>query len=446
VNRTTFLCSLIAILGLLLLGCTPVSPSPQTKTLITWFPYDQENTDLASDERVGNQYLRETIPQFNAAFKGTWSWVNIPKAFDKVIPELVAAHISGGEVPDLVETGRILTYAQNGALLDLTGWARMQPWYTELDPASLVPCISEGKLLCIPLAERPYLTYVWRAHYPNGFPHTPDAFLTEAERLKNQGVYAITFFGSTAFNGNAWGRGLWSVVSSFGGKYDDGKGNLYLTSPETIAAIQFLREIVARGYVPEAAFAGSFAEEQPFKDSRAASFPTGLFGYRYLNPLTAPDGTKFEKKTADDMLDAVSSGAIQLAPMFAPEGHLPGCGLSVSSLGIPARAKNPAAAKDFINWLMADAETNAAYVTAIGAGFPANRSYQNHTSFQGEFYRQAAETINASRCTPVEGSLKRPEEAAVIVSNVIYRLIKEDPRADVVSELKKAEAEYNRNN
>ena len=150
--------------------------------------------------------------------------------------------------------------------------------------------------------------------------------------LKAEGKYALTFFGSTAFDGNGAGRAVWQIISSFGGGYDDGNGKLKLNTPENVAAVAWLREMVQKGYVPEIAFAGGFQEEQAFMDSSAGAFPTGLFGYRYLNPLTAPSGTKYEKKNENDMFDAINAGDIYLAPMVAPEGNKPGCGADAPGL------------------------------------------------------------------------------------------------------------------
>ena len=133
----------------------------------------------------------------------------------------------------------------------------------------------------------------------------------------------MTFFGSTAFDGNGAGRAVWQTIKSFGGSYDDGNGMLKLNTPENVAAVAWLREMVQKGYVPEIAFAGGFQEEQAFMDGSAGAFPTGLFGYRYLNPLTAPSGTKYEKKNENDMFDAINAGDIYLAPMVAPKVRSP---------------------------------------------------------------------------------------------------------------------------
>ncbi len=116
----------------------------------------------------------------------------------------------------------------------------------------------------------------------------------------------------------------------------------------------------------EVSFAGGFQEEEAFKDASAASIPTGLFGYRYIRPLTAPNGNKYTKETEEDMLDAIEAGDVILAPFVAPEGNMPGCGLACRRWSCPTGAKNLEAAYDYINWLMTDPEQNADWVIRAG--------------------------------------------------------------------------------
>ncbi len=470
-KRIWLLITLVMLFALMLAACTvapaPAGPAPaaapaeqeaaapeeaaapaEEMDFITWYQYDQNNEDPASDERVGNEYLRQTIPLFNEEFEGKWNWVNQPKAFDKMGMELVAAVQAGGDVPDLFEMGSnfLNLLYRNGVMQDLTEWAQAQPWYGDLDPSAVATCTGpDGRLYCIPVAERPHLVYVWKDRFPNGFPKTPEEFMQEAERLKGEGLYAITFFGSTDFDGEGVTRAIWTTIASFGGSLDDGQGNMLLNRPENIAAIEFLRELVANGYVPEIAFAGGFQEEEAFKDASAAAFPTGLFGYRYVNPLTAPNGTKYEKKNQEDMLDAIAAGDVILSPFIAAEGQKPGCGIEVAGFVIPVGAKNPEAAYDYINWIMSP-EQNAGWVSGPGGGFPALKATQSHELFQSPFYQEAAKVMEASACRPWYGSLERPEEAQTLVMATIYKLIKEDPTADIAAELTKAQEEYNAGN
>ena len=177
---------------------------------------------------------------------------------------------------------------------------------------------------------------------------------------------------------------------SFGGGYDDGNGKLKLNTPENVAAVAWLREMVQKGYVPEIAFAGGFQEEQAFMDGSAGAIPTGLFGYRYMNPLTAPSGKKYEKKTRGgharrDRRPATSTWRRSLRR----PGKKPGCGTGVTALAIPVGAKNPDGAKEFINWTLSPAH-NPAYVVGPGGGLPVLKSVQATEQFQSAFYKQAA--------------------------------------------------------
>ncbi|NPV55046.1 MAG: extracellular solute-binding protein [Anaerolineae bacterium] len=426
----------------------PPTEVPEPVDFTTWFEFDEKNEDPAADGRVGNEYLRNTIPQFNEAFAGKWNWVNQPKAYDKMETELVAAVQAGAEVPDIYEmlSDSVNAFAQNGTVQDLREWAEAQPWFADLDPSALKACTApDGALLCIPMTQRPQAVYVWTDRYPNGFPKTPEDFLTQAEALKAEGKYAITFYGSTEKGGSGINRAMFTTLSSFGGGLDDGNGNMLLNTPENIAAIEFLREIVAKGYAPEAVFAGKFQEEEYFKDSSAGAFPTGLNGYLYLFPLTAPNGTPYDTNTSQDFLNALEAGDIYLSPFVSVEGVQPGCNTTATGLAIPVGAKNVEAAHDFISWVMTP-EQNANYVVGPGGGLPALKTTQSDPRFQSTFYQQASETIGASACRPWYGSLLRPAEAKELVMNTIYKLIKEDPTADIAAELTKTQEEYNQGN
>jgi multiple sugar transport system substrate-binding protein len=422
---------------------------PVVQDFITWYQFDQTNTDPANDEAVGNTYLRETIPQFNAAYAGKWNWVNVPKAFDKMTPELVAAVQAGAEVPDVfygAGGASMLNLVRNGAVQDLTDWAKAQPWYTDVDPNALASCTGpDGRLYCVPIAEVPSVVFVWADRFPNGFPKTPEQFLAEAARLKAEGHHIMTYFGSTASDGEGAGRAVWTAISSFGGAYSDDQGNMLLNTPENVAAIEFLRELTKQEYVPEVVFAGGFQEEEAFKDASAASIPTGLFGYRYIRPLTAPDGTKYTKETEEDMLDAIEAGDVIVSPFIAPEGQKPGGGLFVQSLFIPTGAKNGEAAYDYINWLMTDLAQNADWAARAAAGIPTRKAAFDQPQFQTKFYQQAKAVLEASALRPSEGTLERFDAAKPMIMNVVYKLVKEDLTADIASELQKVQDEYNAN-
>ena len=425
---------------------TAVPGSDTAKQIITWYQYDETNEDPKSDERVGNAYLRKAIPQFNQDMQGKLTWVNQPQAWDKMVLGLVAAVQGGGDVPDVMHMGAndLVTFYNNGAVQDLTDWATQQAWYKDLDPNAIKACTGpDGKLYCIPVASLPQLVFYWSARFPNGYPKTPEDFMTQAEALKKQNLYAVTYFGSTDFDGEATTRYFWMTVASFGGTFDDGKGNMLLNTPEDIAAVQFMRDVVAKGYSPDIVFAGKFQEEEPMKDASAGSLPTGIFGYRYINPLKSPSGKEYNTKTEKDMVDAIDAGDVKLAPFFAPQGKQPSCNTTFSGFMIPKGAKNVDGAHQYINWVM-DPKNNPDWVLAPGAGLPTQESIGKDKAFQTAFYEQAI-AATTGLCKPWSGSLTKLPDAKKIIATAIYHLIKEDPQADIAATLQAAQDEYNKN-
>jgi multiple sugar transport system substrate-binding protein len=430
----------------------PATAAPATATMgkaqdiNTWFEFDQNNTDPKADEAVGNAAIRQAIPLFNQKFAGQWNWANNPVAFDQKDAQLISTVQAGGQVPDVFEvTLGINSFYQHGSLQDLTDWAKAQTWYNDIDPNVLPVCTGpDGKLYCIPVTERPQVVYVWKDIYPNGFPTSEADFMTQAAALKAKGHYALTFFGSTDLNGEAATRAYDDILQSFGGAVDDGHGKMLLNTPQNIAAIQFLRDIVAKGYVPDLAFAGGFQEESAFSNSSAGAFPTGADGYNYLTPLTAPSGTKYTKGDQNDFLDAVAAGDIYLSPFFSNvAGQKPGCDIFSTALSIPVGAKNMDGAKAFINWMMGTDE-NAQFAFGIG-GVSAIKSAQATQVFQIPYFEQLAKVSTEESCKPWYGTLTDQGAAEPIVAAVFYKLIKQTPTADIASALDAAAAQYNSN-
>jgi multiple sugar transport system substrate-binding protein len=451
-----WLLSLI-LAGSLLAGCV-AAPQPAAapagaetvatggeSTIVSWYYFDQNNTDPQANERVGNFYLARSIPQFNEAMKGKYIWENVPRDYNLVL-DLVAAVQNNGDIPDVMRTATsdLPTFIVNNTVQDLTEFVQSAPWYSDLDPAAVGACTgSDGKIYCVPVSQSSYVTFYWADLYPNGFPKTTDEFLVAAAELKAQDKYALTYWGSTAFDGEAAGRYFYQVIASFGGGYDDGAGKMVLNRAENIAAIEFMREVVKQGYSSESVFVGNFEEEAVFKTSEAGAFPTGFFvAYNYLNPLTSPKGTEYSSATAKDMEEAVAAGEIKIAPLFAPEGKQPGCHVDVFGFVIPNGAKNVDGAKAYINWVMETAN-NVEWVTSAGGGIPAQKKIRIDATFQTEIYKQGAAAAAASVCKPWYGSLLKIPEAKKIITTTIFDLIKTNPEADIAAALTAAQDEYN---
>ncbi len=434
----------------------PASDTGAAKEFVSWYQYDEKNEDPKNDEAVGNGYLRGAIPKFNEEFKGKLTWVNQPQQWQKMSTSLVAAVQAGGDVPDLMQTGAevLPVYLKNGTVADLTDWVKSQAWFGDLDAAAVKACTGpDGKIYCVPVAETPALVFYWKDNFPQGYPKTADEFLKRAEELKKDKTYAITYFGSAAFDGAATGRYFWSAISSFGGSYDDGKGNLKLNTPANVKAVEFMRAVVQKGYSSDSVFLGDFKEEEDLKglDSakpKAASFPTGIFGYRYIQPVKAPNGKQYGKDfdpTGGPMLEAIAAGDMQIAPLFTGgDAKQPSCNLGVSAFVIPNGAKNVDGAKTYINWIM-DPKNGIEWVQKPGGGFPVSKKFLTDKAFDTPFYKQAA-AATSGLCKPWSGSLIRVNEAAKLIATTIFDLIKTNPTADIAKALAKTDEEYNRNN
>ena len=413
------------------------APAAAGGEITTWYYYDQNNTDPKANERIGNLYIAKSMKQFNDEMAGKMTWTNAPHDYNLTL-DLVTAVQNGGDAPDVMQFGiaDLPLYMLNKTVQDME-WAKSEAWFKDLDPKGVEACTVDGKLMCVPISESPWLTYYWTELYKDGFPKTPEAFLAAGAAIKKSGNYAMTYWGNTGFDGEAAGRYFYQTISGFGGSYDDGAGNLKLNTPENVKAVEFMREVVKQGLASESVFAGNFEEEETFKQGKAGAFPTGFFiAVRYLNPLKSLSGKEF--KTVDE---AVVAGAIKLAPFVAAEGKKPGCMLDLFGFVVPRTAKNVEGAKAYINWVM-DKKNMVDWIVNAGGGFPTSTSMRAEATFQTELYKQSQAVAEASACKPWYGSLRRIPEAKKIIANTIFDLIKAKPDADIAATLGKADEEY----
>ena len=109
--------------------------------------------------------------------------------------------------------------------------------------------------------------------FQDGFPNTPEALLEAGKALNAENKKALTYWGNTAFDGEAASRYFYQVISSFGGEYDDGQGNLKLNTPENIKAIEFMREVVKQGLSSESVPPATSKRKKPSSRATPAHSP-----------------------------------------------------------------------------------------------------------------------------------------------------------------------------
>lgn len=408
-----------------------VTAQGQQKPIIFWTKFNDQNPQNTQDA-----WLASLLKEYRS--KTGNEVTNVAQPYDQINTKLNVAVQAGGEVPDLsyVDSQQMGFFTQNGTLTDLTAYVKSAPWYKDLSPAALASCTGpDGKILCVPTSVASTLIYYWKDLYPNGLPTTTDKFLEAAKALKDKGKFAITFKGSEKFSVETTYFGL---VLSYKGQFADSKtGKAAWANPQTETAIKFVRDLFVNKYAPEVALAPGFDDEEPFKNSDAAAFMAGSWSYVYLNPLVAPDGTKFDKG-ADSVSAAFAAGKLDFAaPLAAPDGK-PVAFSVVTGLAIPKNAVNVDAAKAFIDFQMTS-ERNAAFATAYGA-LPSMVPALYNPAFQTPYWQAVAKYQKEYAQT--SPAFIEYDKAVTLLGDTINKLMS-DPSKDIHKELQAAQDEYN---
>jgi multiple sugar transport system substrate-binding protein len=363
---------------------------------------------------------------------------NVFQPYDQINSKLNLAVLAGGDVPDVsyMDSQYLGLYLNNGSLMDITEYVQNAPWFGDVDPAAIAACTGpDGKIYCVPSNLNARLTYYWTASYPDGFPADTDAFLAAAPALKEQDKYAMTLKVAETYGAESV---LFSLVYSFGGRYGDEEGRVAWATPETVAAVDFVREIFANGYVPDVALASGFDFETPFKDGSAAAFGAGSWSYVYLNPITSSDGVLFDTGSAS-VADAIAAGSLAIAPPLAAPGQDPASLLLASAWAIPATSANVAGAQAFIDYQM-EADRNVDLAVSYG-GLPViTAGLENPTFAESDYWLAIAEI--ASAYGRPSSPLLDYDKAMLKFSDVVVQLV-QDPGLDTMTELQKAQDELN---
>lgn len=363
---------------------------------------------------------------------------NVFVPYDQINSKVNLAVQAGGDVPDLsyVDSQYLGFYTRNEALMDLTDFVKSAPWYRDLNPVALASCTgADGKIYMVPAIATARLHYYWTAAFPQGVPRTTEELLAEGRRLKGAGKFAVTFKGSET---GAVDLFYFSLIHSFGGRYGDERGRAAWATPETARAVEFIRTLFAEGYVPDVALSAGFDFETPFKDGSAGLFAAGSWSYVFLNPLTSFDGRRFDSKSAS-VEEALTAGALGIAPPLAAPGGKPVSNVSTSGFAIPAGAKNAEAAKAAINYLM-DSKRTADFAVAFGALPTLGASLRDPRFAESAYWRQIQQVVDEYGRS-VE-PLADYDRAMQKLSDTIVTLI-QNPRADIMAALQRAQDEVN---
>jgi ABC-type glycerol-3-phosphate transport system substrate-binding protein len=212
-----------------------------------------------SDDRVEITYQTiETLPEQQALhqkivdqFQQTHPWVRVRVIYDTSKFQKLNVELAGNAAPDVFYyvVDRLPALAQRGQISDLT--ATFAPLADQFYPEVIDSCRINGKLYMAPFHFSTDVLFFNRDWFEKGGQLVPDEswdwqkFADVAARLAAQRQVHIP---------TVLPRPL-LLVQSFGGVlFADGKCTV--NSSETVAALQFYRDLVARGVAPTTAAMG----------------------------------------------------------------------------------------------------------------------------------------------------------------------------------------------
>jgi multiple sugar transport system substrate-binding protein len=228
-------------------GAPPFQPEPgATLRLMRWEPVDE-----AEGERFDFN-----VTAFTAA---TGAEVRVDRVFsDDVQPKVsVAANVGAG--PDLVWGVRPMPHLFPDQLIDVTEVAdylgdKYRGWYEIARAYGM----RDGRWIALPLcvggsAINYRQSWIEDAGFDR-FPETTDDFLKLSQELNKLGHPGGLALGHARVNANAWVHWL---IWAFGGKLVDADDRVVINSPETIAALEYARELYPTFVAGTAAWADS---------------------------------------------------------------------------------------------------------------------------------------------------------------------------------------------
>lgn len=386
----------------------------QDSKLVMWASYD-----LTDTENPPSVMLSQEIAAFEAETGIKVEYEQI--AWDQLPIKLALAARAGGDMPDVVEVSsqHVIPLLGTGALMDISAQVQDLEWIDDLAGSEAQACVIGGKRYCVAADVRGGAWYYNVADFPHGWPTTAEDWLTEGERLKGEGKYLVTFFAGRHYGAVelTWGPLFYSA----GGSLFDDEGLPDWASEENAAVVEWMRALLAAGYIPETCFTGDFtAGETPWVDGTAAAVRGGSWSYLFIPGLQ----DKYEAGETE----------LGLAPSF--NGGPNYVFMVGEGWGISSGAKNVEGALAWIDFFMKP-ETLAGWATNH-YGIPTIGSAFESEAFAGKFYQATAENLSNN------GIFIEPSpcyvEALTKLSEKLQELML-DPGMDIAKTLKDSQGE-----
>ena len=323
------------------LGATGAAAQDAPVTLQFWQPDTREDWLNAVDLVIKDFQVEH--PNVTVEFTTT-DW-------DQLLPKLTAA-AAAGSVPDLyyLDTPVPVFGAASSGLLtpvtDVVNQVGADQW-----PQAMLDAVSlDGEIYGMPLYTYPQVLWYRKDLLEQAgiaAPQTLADVLAAAQQLNDPGA---KFYGTALYNDLNDPQIIAEVCASFGCSLFDGAGNVTINSPETVAALGYLKELWATGS-PDAISKADLDARLVFSTGGAAFDFTSV---SFSNELASPDSVV--------KLDQVA--AIQI-PNEAKK--VPATPAAFASMTIPNGAPNADLAKEFLAfWARPDEFVKFAENTVIG--------------------------------------------------------------------------------
>jgi multiple sugar transport system substrate-binding protein len=409
--------------------------SADEPVVVLWTKFNDQNT---TDPNSQDKWVAQALKDFTA--KTGKGISHIVQPYDQINSKLNLAVQSKGDVPDVsyIDTQNLPFFIKNGTLQDITAYVKAAPWFKDVTPGALATCTApDGKIYCVPTSVAGASVYYWKDLYPNGFPKTAQELLTAARDLKKKDAkkFGVTFKGSEGISLQVtW----FPLVTSAGGQIaDPATGKAAWANDKVAEVVKWARTIVAEKHAPEVVLATGFDSETPFMNGEAAGFLAGSWSYVYLNPLTSPDGAKFDFKS-ESVSKAADAGELGFAPPLAWEGGKPALMVTGTAYAIPVGAKNPQNGQAWIDFQLGAGE-NAKFASAYG-GIPTLNEALKDAMFQTAYWKAMSENLTTYAQNPP--ALTDYDKGIAAFTDTINKLLV-DPSLDIMKELQASQDNYN---
>lgn len=186
-----------------------------------------------------------------ASFQETHPGVNVTietQPWDDRRQKLLSA-IGSGRGPDVfyMNPDMISLFADSGAIVPISDFVTEEE-LAKYNPGTLIPW--EGKLYALPILQNS-IVHIYNTDLvasigldPAALPTTIEEFEQWATTAKENDLFISTWAGNTATSG------LTALIWQFGGDVYDAEGNVIINSPETVAAMTFLKKMYDEGWIP----------------------------------------------------------------------------------------------------------------------------------------------------------------------------------------------------